>query len=300
MADLKISQLPAAAALTGSELVELVQSGGNVKSTIGAVTATAPVPTLQTLSITTENYQVVRGDPRAGGVIASGPVGAPWASSSSQTLVSPNPNAANLGLAVGMAYTSSAATGNTGADFFANQNNCRAYRQALASPLLGGFQLYWEFLLVNTKSDQTFFIGWAPGTVSLGNTVVPSALINMVGFGKDQGDANLQFMVNNGAGTATKIDTGIAWSSFGTFANRHLLSVRLDCDAAGNTITATFTDLETGGATFTTTVPTAQPKNIPANTAVSPHLYAGEGTATTTGVSVGFKYAYFNYGLINE
>ena len=33
MADLKISQLPAAAALTGTELVELVQSGGNVQTT---------------------------------------------------------------------------------------------------------------------------------------------------------------------------------------------------------------------------------------------------------------------------
>jgi len=75
---------------------------------------------------------------------------------------------------------------------------------------------------------------------------------------------------------------------------------RLEDTSGGVKITATFTDLETGGATFTTTVPTAQPKNIPANTAVSPHLYAGEGTATTTGVSVGFKYAYFNYGLINE
>lgn len=37
MADLKISQLPAAGTLTGPELVPLVQSGGNVRSTLNAI-----------------------------------------------------------------------------------------------------------------------------------------------------------------------------------------------------------------------------------------------------------------------
>lgn len=37
MTDKKITQLPAAAALTGSELVELVQSGANVQSSTGAI-----------------------------------------------------------------------------------------------------------------------------------------------------------------------------------------------------------------------------------------------------------------------
>ena len=42
MADLKISQLPAAAALTGAELIELVQGapGGNVQSTVNAIHST--------------------------------------------------------------------------------------------------------------------------------------------------------------------------------------------------------------------------------------------------------------------
>lgn len=40
MADnLKISQLNAAAALTGAELVEVVQDGANVKTTTGALVA---------------------------------------------------------------------------------------------------------------------------------------------------------------------------------------------------------------------------------------------------------------------
>lgn len=44
MANQKISALPPAAALTGSELIELVQGGVNVKTTVAAVTANATTP----------------------------------------------------------------------------------------------------------------------------------------------------------------------------------------------------------------------------------------------------------------
>lgn len=58
-------------------------------------------------------------------------------------------------------------------------------------------------LLANLKS----FFGLY-GSVTTPVAVEPSTLLNMVGFGNDSTDANLQLMQNDGAGAATKFDLG--------------------------------------------------------------------------------------------
>lgn len=45
----------------------------------------------------------------------------------------------------------------------------------------------------------------------------PSSYANIAIFGKDSGDTNIQFMHNDGSGTATKEDTGIVWAANGWY-----------------------------------------------------------------------------------
>ena len=58
-------------------------------------------------------------------------------------------------------------------------------------------------------STQRFFAGFANSTAQMSTTTDPSSVLNIVGVGKDAGDATLQIMFNNGSGTATKVNTGI-------------------------------------------------------------------------------------------
>lgn len=303
MADLKISQLPAATAITGAELVELVQSGNNVKSTVSALaTPPSPAALIGGFGPGSPNWNICVATGRGGGFVTFGPIPASWVTDSSQLLSAPTVSGATLFAAVGCVSSQTGGGINQGMALYPNQNASRGYRKATNSRV-AGFDSNWVFSW-STKggatnvADQTAFIGWGPGVGTMGNTVIPSALTDIVGFGKDQGDTNLQFMVNNNAGTATKTDTGIPFTSL---AN-HILQVRLFCDAAGALISATFTDLETGGATVTYTVPDAQVKNITQNTAISPKLYSGSGTVNAGSPSVGFAVVstYFNYGFINE
>lgn len=58
-----------------------------------------------------------------------------------------------------------------------------------------------------TVANARCFYGVSAGLAAPGN-VNPSSLVNMLGFGADSGDANMQFMHNDGSGTATKVDLG--------------------------------------------------------------------------------------------
>jgi len=57
-------------------------------------------------------------------------------------------------------------------------------------------------------TNRRFFVGFTNSTVAP-TDVQPSSLTNMFGFGLDNGDSTIQFMSNDGAGIATKINTGL-------------------------------------------------------------------------------------------
>jgi hypothetical protein len=61
MANQKISTLPAAAALVGTELLELVQGGTNVKSTVGAIATEIATPTYSAAALTGTDNVVLPG-----------------------------------------------------------------------------------------------------------------------------------------------------------------------------------------------------------------------------------------------
>jgi len=80
--------------------------------------------------------------------------------------------------------------------------NDSAYGGGTLLTMVVGFPVY--------ASTQRIFQGYQTFNAAIANNVDISTLVNMFGIGKDTGDINLQWMHNDGSGTATKIDTGIA------------------------------------------------------------------------------------------
>ncbi|NHB76094.1 DUF2793 domain-containing protein [Rhodobacter calidifons] len=74
---------------------------------------------------------------------------------------------------------------------------------------LGGFHLVWRWGPATGVATSTHrvFVGMR-GSASAPSDVNPSTLTNICGMGYDAGDTNIQFMHNDGSGTATKIDLG--------------------------------------------------------------------------------------------
>lgn len=74
---------------------------------------------------------------------------------------------------------------------------------------IGGF--YWTFEGGNadaaTVANGRMFAGLYGTNSAIGN-VATNSLLNMVGFGWDTGDGNIQFYTNDGSGTASKTDLG--------------------------------------------------------------------------------------------
>lgn len=71
----------------------------------------------------------------------------------------------------------------------------------------GGFYITARFAIDTIAANQRFLCGLIPGT-DIGDAADPSAQTNFCAFAADAGDSNLQWMVNDGSGTATKVDLG--------------------------------------------------------------------------------------------
>jgi hypothetical protein len=96
-----------------------------------------------------------------------------------------------------------------------------------------GSKLTIDCVLPAYVSTQRFFAGYTATFGQISSTVDPSAITNIIGVGKDAGDATLQFMFNNGSGTATKVNTGIT----PTVNDEYIITVELASNTASSTIT---------------------------------------------------------------
>lgn len=72
---------------------------------------------------------------------------------------------------------------------------------------VGGFHATFRFSIDSVASGHALFVGFDPSSSSL-TDADPSDLVNMCGFGADAADSNIQWMVNDASGTATKVDLG--------------------------------------------------------------------------------------------
>ena len=135
---------------------------------------------------------------------------------------------------------------------------------------------------VAANSSHRFFMGLADSSAA--SDVDPSSLLLIVGIGYDSADTNVQFMHNDGTGTATKIDLG---ASFPKPNVDRGFTYRLRMFAPpGTTRTLSYevTYLETG-AVATGTVTTNLPNT---NSFLTPKLYTSVGgVSAVTGVCVG-------------
>ena len=90
--------------------------------------------------------------------------------------------------------------------------------------------------------------------------VQPSSIVNIMGFGWDAADANIQFMHNDGAGTATKVDMGASFP-VPTVDRTSIYECSIFCAPNASSVTYQITNLASG-ATASGTAST----DLPANT----------------------------------
>lgn len=87
-----------------------------------------------------------------------------------------------------------------------------SYTVGAASAGQGGFYLsiIWSPATGVTNASHRSLIGMR-ATIAAPSDVEPSSLLNICGVGYDAADTNMQFMHNNGSGTATKVDLGASF-----------------------------------------------------------------------------------------
>jgi hypothetical protein len=161
----------------------------------------------------------------------------------------------------------------------------------------GGFDISFRFGIDTTYGAATHFrsfVGlWDVSGGDPSATVDPSALVNLIGVGADDGDQNLSLIHNDGSGTATKT----AFGTPGNFPARavgtnRLYELRLYCDANASAINYSMTDVDAAN-TETGSISS----DIPANTQfLGWIMYENTGTGgANCGLSVIQVAAYARY-----
>jgi hypothetical protein len=150
-------------------------------------------------------------------------------------------------------------------------------------PGRGGWFQHWRWGNATgaaTASNRAFC--GMMNTASAPTDVQPSTLLNMCGFGWDAADANIQFMSNDGAGAAAKIDLGASFP-VPTVDRSTLYECATYCAPNGSEIFYWFRDVLTGeiaeGSVTT---------KLPVNTIrMAPQLWmSAGGTSSVIGVSL--------------
>lgn len=152
------------------------------------------------------------------------------------------------------------------------------------------FTMYFNFIV--TQSVESIFFGFCTSISTLGN-IVPSALLNTLGLGKDSGDTNLSWYYNGSSGSATKVSLGVTPASL---ANQ-LLRLVITADPLGNCV-MTLTNMESGGSQISTiSLPTATAKLPVTNQLLAPHLYTNN-TSSGVACSYGVQYIFITAGFM--
>ena len=130
----------------------------------------------------------------------------------------------------------------------------------------------------NNTSLQRAFFGLYGTKTSIGN-VQPSSLTNILGFGYDSTDTNLQFMYNDAAGSATKVNTG-----FSARTTTMMLDLYMYCNGAGSVrvkVQRLDADGDFQGSTYTSNIPST-------TTFLNPQIWVNN-TTTAAAAYVGVQ-----------
>jgi len=171
-----------------------------------------------------------------------------------------------------------AATANAGAG---TRSNLAHYWRGNAAGL-GGFYAAFRFgFSTADAANKQAFVGMygSTGVITAGTN--PSALTNIIGFALDATQTTLQFMHNDGSGTATSVDLGANFPSNTT--NADLYDARIYAAPNGGTVYYWIKNLSTGNVTSGSTS-----SNLPSTTQLlSPHIHVSNGSsAVSVGIDV--------------
>lgn len=142
------------------------------------------------------------------------------------------------------------------------------------APSLGGFTYVARFGISAVNADMRWFVGQV-GSASVIANVNPSTVLNTIGFGMDSGDTNVQFITNDGTGSATKTDMG---ATFPAAVVGQVYEVRIFCAPNGTFIGGSIENLNTGVVSTQMNITT----NIPSSTTLmSPQIWVNSGTTAS-------------------
>jgi hypothetical protein len=310
MANQKISQMPVATTpLAGTELIELVQSGVNVQSTATAIAALAPTPTTLSLignpnqtpaqfaaaGFASQTIWFAMFSQIGGGYGGTGNAGSSgWViNSGTNTNQTLNAGGANIATATQMGLVTSAAGANSAADITNNNPAVNMIRGMANGLPIAGFTMTLYFAFTTAVATEQCFLGYARGSGGYPGTQVPSTITDMIGLARDTADTNLQFMINNGAGTASKTDLGVTLASLAG----KMLRLVITCDNVGNCAIA-LSNMESGGLSYSVSYPTATVKlpSVGASVQYAPRFHCNNG-GTAAAVAFGISAGYFTVGF---
>lgn len=201
--------------------------------------------------------------------------------------------AASVGLGIQSTGSSNNSAAETASTIFNPAGPTIPLFRALSNGLvIAGFTMTLYFVFTTVLAVQSVFMGFCTSVSGFGGTQVPSALLNTLGLGKDTGDTNLSWYMNNGSGSATKTSLGVTPASL---ANQ-LLRLVITADGLGN-CAMTLTNMESGGSTVgTITLPTATAKLPVTNQLLAPHLFIGNNSAANA--AYGVQYLFITAGFM--
>lgn len=148
-----------------------------------------------------------------------------------------------------------------------------------------GFALRTRFGLPSIVAGERLFVGVA--SAGIAGSADPSSLTNIICVGKDGGDTNLHFMHNDGSGTATKVNLGVALTANTTY------DLVLSIPRGGGSCAYSLTDLDTG-TIYSGSVSTDLPAS---NTGLIYILQGSVGASGGTAISVDFGSLEVRYPL---
>ena len=163
---------------------------------------------------------------------------------------------------------------------------------------LGGFLIMLLGMSFTMNSDSRCFYGyWADGATSPGATTDPSTFVDIFGIACDTGDANLQIMHNDGAGSATKIDLGASFDKDAAGFSDQVWDIYLFCASNSSTMYYRLVRRDSAVSDVAGSITT----NLPTNTVFGKFLMhmnnsPGGGTAVAAGINIRQVYAEWGTG----
>ncbi len=149
---------------------------------------------------------------------------------------------------------------------------------------LGGFTTIVRFGAATGTTGITsdrMFVGMSSSTAAP-TDVNPSSQTNILGVGYDSTDTNWQIMYNDGSGTATKVDTGIAAP---TADRSNLYEIAIFAAPNSSTVSFQFTNLAPGGSTYSTSTTTDIPSTTTFMTLRGYHSVGGTSSVVGFGLT---------------